>query len=342
MTPPKTRQRVVLLATDRSNSIIGEIVEGNANVIAYSVYGAQSAQQDVETLLAFNAQLREANIGWYLLGNGYRAYNPRLMRFHSPDSWSPFGMGGLNAYMYCMGDPLNRSDKSGHAPLFPGLPLGLRKFVSRVDRFFFGGSSVTGANRSKAITATAGVESVTGPMRSEPDNMFRTFDTLGTYVAGAPGPRGNNSPAIQYVETSAKHHPGYVAGATQDRSNSIGGRYATHVGGRSGGQIAHQGGAHRSSFDAPRTLYDGPSTSNPVLVNERLLGGSPSSGPVQPPPPPPLPPPPPSPPSSSASSSPPTSRDSTPPTSRRNSGDRNNAPSSSNSGSWLKFIRRAN
>jgi hypothetical protein len=49
-----------------------------------------------------------------LLGNGYRAYNPRLMRFHSPDSWSPFGGGGLNAYMYCVGDPVNRSDPTGH------------------------------------------------------------------------------------------------------------------------------------------------------------------------------------------------------------------------------------
>lgn len=36
------------------------------------------------------------------------------MRFHSPDSWSPFGGGGLNAYMYCMGDPVNRVDPTGH------------------------------------------------------------------------------------------------------------------------------------------------------------------------------------------------------------------------------------
>ncbi len=93
----------MLLATDRSQSIIGEIVDGQTKTIGYSAYGEQSAQQKVETRLGFNGQLREADIGWYLLGNGYRAYNPRLMRFHSPDSWSPFRGGGLNAYMYCVG-----------------------------------------------------------------------------------------------------------------------------------------------------------------------------------------------------------------------------------------------
>ncbi|WP_460053720.1 RHS repeat-associated core domain-containing protein [Pseudomonas sp. S2_D06] len=111
----RSAPRAVLLATDRSQSIIGEIVDGQTKTIGYSAYGEQSAQQKVETRLGFNGQLREADIGWYLLGNGYRAYNPRLMRFHSPDSWSPFRGGGLNAYMYCVGDPVNRVDPTGHS-----------------------------------------------------------------------------------------------------------------------------------------------------------------------------------------------------------------------------------
>ncbi|MHA6127788.1 RHS repeat-associated core domain-containing protein [Pseudomonas fluorescens group sp. PF-1] len=108
------KQRVILLATNSSQSIIGESVEGKVNTIGYSAYGEQSAQQEVASALGFNGQLREARLGWYLLGNGYRAYNTRLMRFHSPDSWSPFGGGGLNAYMYCVGDPVNRVDPTGH------------------------------------------------------------------------------------------------------------------------------------------------------------------------------------------------------------------------------------
>lgn len=108
--------RTLLLATDNKNSILAEIDGGKLNPVAYSAYGQQSAQEGVATGLGFNGALRERQVGWYLLGNGYRAYNPTLMRFHSPDSWSPFGGGGLNAYMYCVGDPVNFSDPTGHMP----------------------------------------------------------------------------------------------------------------------------------------------------------------------------------------------------------------------------------
>jgi RHS repeat-associated protein len=53
-----------------------------------------------------------SDVDWYILGD-YRAYSPILMRFHSPDAASPFGHGGLNAYVYCSGNPVNRSDPSG-------------------------------------------------------------------------------------------------------------------------------------------------------------------------------------------------------------------------------------
>jgi RHS repeat-associated protein len=50
----------------------------------------------------------------YLLGNGYRAFNPLLKRFSAWDSASPFGVGGTNGYAYCSGNPVNHSDPSGH------------------------------------------------------------------------------------------------------------------------------------------------------------------------------------------------------------------------------------
>ncbi|EJL88097.1 RHS repeat-associated core domain protein containing protein [Herbaspirillum sp. CF444] len=65
-------------------------------------------------LLGYNGQRRDPVSGTYHLGNGYRAYNPVLMRFNSPDAWSPFGAGGINAYAYCAGDPVNYADPSGH------------------------------------------------------------------------------------------------------------------------------------------------------------------------------------------------------------------------------------
>lgn len=133
------QSRTVLLATDSQQSVVAEVTGGKTGSIAYTAYGRQSAQQDIATSLGFNGELRETRVGWYLLGNGYRAYNPTLMRFHSPDSWSPFRGGGLNAYMYCAGDPVNFSDPTGHMPLrlknlFKRNPIPRTSSTSSVDQ----------------------------------------------------------------------------------------------------------------------------------------------------------------------------------------------------------------
>ncbi|HDS1050514.1 MULTISPECIES: RHS repeat-associated core domain-containing protein [Pseudomonas] len=82
---------------------------------AYSCYGYKPQAQ---FLLAtgFNGQYIDLFSGHYQLGS-YRTYNTGLMRFHSPDSDSPFDGGGLNAYAYCSGDPINYHDPSGHGPV---------------------------------------------------------------------------------------------------------------------------------------------------------------------------------------------------------------------------------
>ena len=104
----------LLLASDFKSTVFNEVSAGTTNTLAYSAYGNQSAEQPVATALAYNGVLRETQNGVYLLGNGYRAYSPSLMRFHCPDSWSPFGAGGLNAYVFCGGDPMGNVDLDGH------------------------------------------------------------------------------------------------------------------------------------------------------------------------------------------------------------------------------------
>lgn len=103
-----------LLATDQQRSVLTLLDASRPQHLAYSPYGHRTPENGLLSLLGFNGERPDPLTGWYLLGNGYRAFNPVLMRFNSPDSWSPFGEGGLNAYGYCAGDPVNRTDPTGH------------------------------------------------------------------------------------------------------------------------------------------------------------------------------------------------------------------------------------
>ncbi|MNX77368.1 hypothetical protein D3C86_1089090 [compost metagenome] len=105
-----------LLATDLQRSVLETLQAHLQHPIAYSPYGHHPAESGLSSLLGFNGERADPVTKCYPLGNGYRMFNPVLMRFNSPDSWSPFGEGGLNAYMYCLGDPINNSDYAGHMP----------------------------------------------------------------------------------------------------------------------------------------------------------------------------------------------------------------------------------
>ncbi|MBI3906206.1 MAG: RHS repeat-associated core domain-containing protein [Pseudomonas fluorescens] len=111
---------VALLATDQQRSVLQTLQKDNLpQPIAYTPYGHHRAESGLSSLLGFNGERADPVTGHYLLGNGYRAFNLVLMRFNSPDSWSPFGKGGLNAYAYCEGDPIGRTDPTGHALILP-------------------------------------------------------------------------------------------------------------------------------------------------------------------------------------------------------------------------------
>ncbi|MEJ8864194.1 RHS repeat-associated core domain-containing protein [Pseudomonas jessenii] len=103
-----------LLATDQQRSVLSVLDATRPHPLAYSPYGHRPPENGLLSLLGFNGERPDPVTGCYLLGNGYRGFNPVLMRFNSPDSWSPFGKGGLNAYTYCVGDPVNRKDPTGH------------------------------------------------------------------------------------------------------------------------------------------------------------------------------------------------------------------------------------
>ncbi|MGJ7518768.1 RHS repeat-associated core domain-containing protein [Pseudomonas baetica] len=125
-----------LLATDQQRSVLTLLDAKRPQAFAYMPYGHCHAGGGLLSLLGFNGERPDPVTGWYLLGNGYRPFNPVLMRFTSPDSWSPFGAGGVNAYAYCGGDPVNRSDPTGHTPAWLKVALrsiGLMRSRTRIS-----------------------------------------------------------------------------------------------------------------------------------------------------------------------------------------------------------------
>ena len=91
-------------ATLPITSALASPSSAHSNVLGNNPLGFNGARQDPVTKL-------------YPLGHGYRMYSPTLMRFNAQDSLSPFGRGGVNGYAYCLGDPINRNDPSGHFAL---------------------------------------------------------------------------------------------------------------------------------------------------------------------------------------------------------------------------------
>lgn len=123
----------------------GSIIAMPEQSFTYTPYGVRHPVADPMNLPGFNGERADPVTGHYPMGNAYRSFNPVLMRFNSPDSLSPFGQGGLNAYAYCLGDPVNRNDPTGHVPVLNGIQGAvsrlfgaLRKPLQRARQAIFG------------------------------------------------------------------------------------------------------------------------------------------------------------------------------------------------------------
>jgi RHS repeat-associated protein len=115
---PLDQPTTTLLAIDQQCTVLSALTATRPHTLSYTPYGYRFTQWGLPSWLGFNGKQPDPVTGHYLLGNGYRAFNPVLMRFNSPDSWCPFGRGGVNPYAYCMGDPVNRGDPTGHTPVW--------------------------------------------------------------------------------------------------------------------------------------------------------------------------------------------------------------------------------
>jgi len=144
---------VTLTATNRHDSPQLSLKAGEAGGVTH-VWSPYGGGKVADGLPGFNGERPDPFSRNYHLGNGYRAWSPRLMRFTCPDSLSPFGAGGLNPYAYCAGDPVNLTDPSGHISTqgWIGIGLGILGLVFAV---FTAGMSIAAAGGLMAALASA-------------------------------------------------------------------------------------------------------------------------------------------------------------------------------------------
>ncbi|MNG92967.1 hypothetical protein D3C81_880870 [compost metagenome] len=102
-----------LLNTDLQRAAVMGLGPASSSRRAYTSYGYAPPLSGPFT--AFTGERCDFHTGCYHLGRGTRLYSPGLMRFSGPDPLGPFGRGGFNVYAYCVGDPVNKTDPTGHS-----------------------------------------------------------------------------------------------------------------------------------------------------------------------------------------------------------------------------------
>ncbi|MHC8356443.1 RHS repeat-associated core domain-containing protein [Pseudomonas sp. LB3P81] len=215
--------------------------------MAYSPYGWQSAQLELKTGLGFNGDLREVKSQWYVLGKGYRVYNPRLMRFHSPDSLSPFDLDQRNAYAYCGGEPVRRSDPTGHFPIALLKPW--------FNKFLGGLRATVNKTASTAISTVSDTSKMIYHGASHGyDVLARSKTSVSNYLFGSePFP----VPPPRFKKSASSNSPNYL----KSRPDSVRGQQGGSYAGTSPGRVHSQ---------------------NPVTTRQTSTGGRANTSPTTP------------------------------------------------------------
>lgn len=145
-----------IMTVNNSNTVMAEFGSTGKTQFAYTPYGRRPAQRESNNPLAFNGEQLDTPTGCYLLGNGYRLFSTTLRRFHSPDNLSPFNRGGLNAYAYCAGDPVNRIDPTGHF----SRRAALRVLTATLAAASFGAAVAAVVSKSEIAQSLFGVAAI--------------------------------------------------------------------------------------------------------------------------------------------------------------------------------------
>lgn len=202
----KETTQSALLAADIADSVIRVNTQAQTESVTYNVYGLHSHSEVPPQRPAFNGHLLVSHL--YSLGNGYRAYNSVLMRFQSPDSLSPFTVGGLNWYAYCTGDPINYADPSGHGRTSRSPSRVGRMPPATEERIVPSWSAAGGEPRR--LSSASEEKIVLEALNSQPG-----WATLGSSVQN--GQSSNSAPGLQLTGASSA-----VSGGAQSAVPAVG------------------------------------------------------------------------------------------------------------------------
>uniref|UniRef100_UPI000AE9CDA7 RHS repeat-associated core domain-containing protein n=1 Tax=Enterobacter bugandensis TaxID=881260 RepID=UPI000AE9CDA7 len=140
----------------------------------------------------------------YHLGNGYRAYNPVLMRFTCPDCMSPFGEGGINPYAYCTGDPVNHADPTGHHSFWGWLGIVAGVTLGALLTPVSGGSSLAVALSVVSVSTAVASTGLAVAQQFVEESDPKTAAALGWAALGTGIISGLSSAALSRVAPGAK------------------------------------------------------------------------------------------------------------------------------------------
>ncbi|WP_350298365.1 RHS repeat-associated core domain-containing protein [Pseudomonas putida] len=109
-----------LFATDEMDSVlVVSTPDGKQKNHTYTPFGYNDKLPSGSPAIGFNGEFILDNIHLYLLGQGHRGFSTEMRRFIGPDNAeSPFARGGVNAFAYCVNDPVNRKDETGMWGIF--------------------------------------------------------------------------------------------------------------------------------------------------------------------------------------------------------------------------------
>lgn len=220
---------------------------------AYTPFGHGTS---CESLLAFNGDFHDTLTDLYPLGNGHRMYSPVLMRFLRSDNLSPFDRGGLNSYVYCEADPINRIDPSGRNALL----------YKTATKLLAGGGIVFGARKHRdfigEVFTTSKRALTRGPIPPEnfPEhryNLWRNASKADKPFNNAVNRVNENLGSHGDGALSAKQAAYYAEGTWSENSNTTLHLHSTAGWGMQLAQTGDPAAATGALFNGAATLVSG-------------------------------------------------------------------------------------